>query len=44
MDEARIRVQIKTNLVALISLVVALAALGYTTWRNERTDTTATSV
>ena len=38
MDDARIRLQLKTNLVALISLVVALTALGYTTWRNERTE------
>jgi hypothetical protein len=38
MSDARIRVQLKTNLVALISLVVALTALGYTTWRNERTE------
>src|SRR6266568_9228165 len=38
MSSARIRVQLKTNLVALISLVVALTALGYTTWRNERTE------
>jgi hypothetical protein len=38
MSDARIRVQVKTNLVALISLVVALTALGYTTWRNERTE------
>ena len=38
MSSARIRVQLKTNLVAIISLVVALTALGYTTWRNERTE------
>jgi hypothetical protein len=38
MSSARIRVQLQTNLVALISLVVALTALGYTTWRNERTE------
>ena len=30
--------QIRNNLVAIISLVVALAGLGYTTWRNERTE------
>jgi hypothetical protein len=30
--------QLRTNLVALISLTVALAALGYNTWRNERTE------
>ena len=32
------REQLRNNLVALISLAVALAALGYTTWRNERTE------
>jgi hypothetical protein len=35
---ARLRVQLKANLVALISLVVAVTALGYNTWRNERTE------
>jgi len=30
--------QIKTNLVALISLLVALSALGYTAWRQELTE------
>ncbi len=29
---------IRDNLVALVSLVVALSALGYNTWRNERTE------
>lgn len=33
-----IRQQLKTNAVALISLVVALTSLGYNTWRNERTE------
>jgi hypothetical protein len=37
-DETRIASQLKTNLVALISLIVALTALGYNTWRNERTE------
>ena len=32
------REQFRSNLVALISLVVALSALGYNTWRNERTE------
>jgi hypothetical protein len=32
------REQLRNNLVALISLVVALSALGYNTWRNERTE------
>ncbi|HKX99942.1 MAG TPA: hypothetical protein VJL86_09520 [Steroidobacteraceae bacterium] len=32
------RRQLRDNLVALTSLVVALSALGYNTWRNERTE------
>lgn len=34
----RIRDQIRRNLVALISLVVALTSLGYNTWRNEASE------
>jgi len=30
--------QLRANAVALISLVVALSSLGYTTWRNEQTE------
>ena len=30
--------QIRQNLVALISLVLAIASLGYTTWRNESSE------
>ena len=30
--------QVRSNAVALISLAVALTALGYNTWRNERTE------
>lgn len=30
--------QVRDNLVAITSLVVALSALGYNTWRNERTE------
>jgi hypothetical protein len=33
-----IRQQLRANLVALTSLAVALTALGYNTWRNERTE------
>jgi len=33
-----IREQLRSNAVALISLVVALTSLGYNTWRNERTE------
>jgi hypothetical protein len=29
---------VRDNLVALVSLAVALSALGYNTWRNERTE------
>ncbi len=32
------REQLRDNLVALISLVIALSALGYNTWRNELTE------
>lgn len=35
---ASLQQQIHGNLVAIISLVVALSALGYSTWRNERTE------
>jgi hypothetical protein len=30
--------QLRDNLVAITSLIVALSALGYNTWRNERTE------
>ena len=30
--------QVRDNLLAIVSLVVALSALGYNTWRNERTE------
>ena len=30
--------QLRANVVALTSLAVALTALGYNTWRNERTE------
>jgi hypothetical protein len=33
-----IRTQLKSNIVALISLVVALTSFSYTTWRNERSE------
>jgi len=33
-----LRVQLRDNLVALTSLVIALSALGYNTWRNELTE------
>lgn len=32
------REQVRRNMVALISLVVALTSLGYNTWRNEHTE------
>ncbi len=34
--------QIQTNLVALISLLVALTALGYAAWRQELTEVNRT--
>jgi len=33
-----VREQLRSNAVALISLVVALGSLGYNTWRNEHTE------
>ena len=33
-----LREQLRDNTVALVSLAVALTALGYTTWRNQRTE------
>ena len=33
-----IREQLRSNAVAIISLIVALSSLGYNTWRNERTE------
>ena len=33
-----IRAQLRNNVVALISLGVALSSLAYNTWRNERTE------
>jgi len=33
-----IRKQLRDNLVAITSLVIALSALGYNTWRNELTE------
>lgn len=33
-----IREQLRSNAVALISLLIALSSLGYNTWRNERTE------
>ena len=33
-----LRRQLRDNLVAITSLVVAFSALGYNTWRNERTE------
>ena len=33
-----IREQFRDNLVAIVSLVIALSALGYNPWRNEKTE------
>ncbi len=35
---SEMRRQLRDNLVAITSLVVALSALGYNTWRNEQTE------
>ncbi|MDX1480062.1 MAG: hypothetical protein R3315_00190 [Woeseiaceae bacterium] len=37
-EPLRFREQLRGNLVAIISLAVALASLGYNTWRNEKTE------
>ena len=33
-----IRTQLRANIVAITSLIVALASFSYSTWRNERTE------
>ena len=38
MDIPTFRQQFRANLIAIISLAVALSGLGYTTWRNEQTE------
>src|SRR5439155_983144 len=38
MDSSVERSQLRVNVLAIVSLVIALIALGYTTWRNERTE------
>jgi hypothetical protein len=35
---ADMRRQVRDNLIALISVAIAVSALGYNTWRNERTE------
>jgi len=35
---SKILTQIRNNSVALISLILAIASLGYNTWRNEETE------
>ncbi|HEY8266659.1 MAG TPA: hypothetical protein VIG03_08800 [Steroidobacteraceae bacterium] len=35
---ADMRRQVRDNLIALISVTIAVSALGYNTWRNERTE------
>lgn len=37
-NKASIKEQIRRNLVALISLAIALTSLGYNTWRNEASE------
>lgn len=38
MKKRSIQEQLSNNLIAIISLIVALVALSYTTWREERTE------
>ena len=38
-----LRSQLRDNLVALVSLTVALASFGYTAWRMERSETNLTT-
>jgi len=33
-----IRTQLRSNLVAIVSVAIALASFSYTTWRNERSE------
>lgn len=35
---ATLKVQLQRNIVALISLAIAITSLGYNTWRNEATE------
>ena len=37
-DRAFIWRQVKVNIVAIVSVIVALTGLGYNTWRNEHTE------
>src|SRR5437870_11232020 len=38
LDRAKIVSQIKANIVAIASIIVALTGMGYNTWRNEKTE------
>jgi len=38
LDRAFIWRQVKVNIVAIVSVIVALTGLGYNTWRNEHTE------
>lgn len=38
MSNKSIKSQIHSNLVAIISLIVAISSLSYNTWRNEKTE------
>ncbi|HXQ32345.1 MAG TPA: hypothetical protein VN790_10320 [Steroidobacteraceae bacterium] len=37
-NRSSIRTQLKSNLVAIVSVAIALASFSYTTWRNERSE------
>ena len=38
LNRAKIISQIKANIVAIASIIVALTGMGYNTWRNEKTE------
>ena len=38
MEQGSLWRQLRANILSLLSLTVALSALGYNTWRNERTE------
>lgn len=38
LDRARILSQIRANIVAICSIIVALSGMAYNTWRNEKTE------
>lgn len=43
MDRQEIIKQLRSNTVAIITLIMAATSLGYNTWRNERTESNRTT-